>query len=152
MLLDALLRLFAERPAWLLPALLEHADVQATHSKPSATEAAIALLSYRFLAGPWRPALIRRGCDPRKDHSFWRYQVLSCTLPDHWKGSAAHQKLDALAGCRQSPWKAGAGSDDAPPPHTMASRYGELVGLASIPATKVSYYQVRTIQLEVRDC
>lgn len=142
-LLDTLLRLFAQRPAWLLPALLEHSDIKATDTKPAAVETAIALLSYRFLGGPWRPALICRGCDPRKETRFWRYQVLSCTLPDHWKGSAAHQKLDALAGCRQSPWRASADIDDAPPAHTIASQYGELVKLDSIPVTKVSYYQVR---------
>ena len=35
-------------------------------------------------AGPWQPALVRRGYDPRSEAAAWRLQVLPCKLPDKW--------------------------------------------------------------------
>jgi hypothetical protein len=142
LLLGALEGLLVQRPVWLLPALLEQDCLRGLESKPAAVEAAITLLTYRFSAGPWRTALIRKGYDPRKDRDSWRYQVISVILPDHFRNSAAHQQLQALASSQGSAWKGSVPDDLEPVAHRLSSSYIKLVTLQHIPVTKAAHFQV----------
>jgi hypothetical protein len=134
--------LFHQRPSWLYPDVCERMATRAEAGRLAALDVVLGVLTYRFNAGPWRPALILRGCDPRKDAKFWQYQVLMFTLPDSWKGSLVHQELDAMAGCVDTPWTSMSMPGQQHAQYKITTEYKQLIALSSIPPTKVSYFQV----------
>eukprot|EP00892_Ulva_mutabilis_P003772 jgi/Ulvmu1/1767/UM118_0006.1 len=151
----ALRALFDVRPCWLLPDLMERVGT-AQQGEVAAVEAALSVLAYRFQSGPWQTCLIRRGFDPREVQGAWRWQVLTCRLPDKWKGSLQQQALDLAAGAATSPWApllsgpgmhaAACGTHAATggvvPAQTITTSYKKLTTLQHIPPTKVSFFQV----------
>lgn len=42
------------------------------------------IICYKFKNGPWKGAWVKRGYDPRKDHSAAKLQVLEYCLPSNW--------------------------------------------------------------------
>jgi RNA polymerase III transcription factor (TF)IIIC subunit HTH domain len=137
--------LLHERPCWLYPHVRERLAANEACTA-AAVDAALSALTYRFSAGPWKPALIARGRDPRSDPAFWQYQVLTCILPDTWKGAAMQQELASLASQACSPWRSAQAGAQLPqqPLVPVSVCYTELCQLASLPPTKTMKFQVRT--------
>lgn len=66
-----LVRLFEERPIWIK----RHLDGLIPKRIHHTIKIALALLSYRFVMGPWRNTYIRLGIDPRSSSEFAKYQT-----------------------------------------------------------------------------
>lgn len=132
----------AERPVWLYPALQEALAADCTLESLAGLDTALSVLTFRFAAGPWQPALVRRGYNPRAEPQSWRYQVLTCTLPDSWHGTALQPELAAIAQRTLSPWQE---LDDGARQHAampVTTQYSHIASLAALPPSKVVHLQV----------
>ena len=103
--LQAVKDAFNERPSWLYPHLQAHLVQSEIAASTTALDSCLAVLTYRFSAGPWKQSLWFKGIDPRSSAAYAKYQVLSATLPETWKSTAVQFELTSLASQALSPWK-----------------------------------------------
>ena len=131
-----------ERPVWLYPALQEALLAESSSSSHVGLDSVLNALTYRFASGPWQQALVRRGYDPRCEAASWQHQVLTCTLPDTWKGAALQSELAGIAQRALSPWKDANDTGQQQPAVPVSTKYSQVAGFSALPPSKSVFLQV----------
>ena len=69
--------MFEEKPVWSRTALAAHLPSVKLH----VISAALPVVAYYFVSGPWRSTWVRFGYDPRTDPRAKIYQTLDVRVP-----------------------------------------------------------------------